>query len=170
MANLPLREGMEAPDFTLRSHRGETVRLSSLLGRKVVLYFYPKDDTPGCTKEACAFRDSFGEVTEAGAVILGVSRDDETSHRRFAEKYGLNFLLLSDPDAQICRAYGVWAKRSLYGRNFLGIIRATFVIDPAGRIAAIYPKVKVENHAQEVLATLQKMPDLDLVGRAKGRA
>ena len=149
-----LQVGDPAPEFEAASDDGSTVRLRDLRGKKIVLYFYPKDDTPGCTKEACAFRDGISQLKAKGAVVLGVSIDSVASHQRFKEKYRLNFPLLSDPDRKIVEAYGVWKKKSLYGRTFLGIERTTFLIDDGGRIAKIFPRVKVDQHADEVLAAL----------------
>jgi thioredoxin-dependent peroxiredoxin len=149
-----LEVGSKAPNFAARDQDGDEVSLSGLKGKKVVLYFYPKDDTPGCTKEACAFRDSFEDYKKAGVEVLGVSVDDEASHRKFANKYGLPFRLLADTDHKIVEAYGVWGEKSLYGRKFMGINRVTYVIDEKGKIAAVYPKVKPEQHAGEILAAL----------------
>jgi len=146
--------GEPAPDFTLRSDDGKIVSLKDLRGKKVVLYFYPKDDTPGCTKEACSFRDNLGRVTSKGAIVLGVSRDDTASHVKFREKYDLNFPLLSDDKGRVTEAYGVWKKKNLYGREYFGIERTTFLIDEGGKIARIWPKVWVEGHTDEVLAAL----------------
>ena len=149
-----LEVGSKAPNFSAKDQDGNEVSLSGLKGKKVVLYFYPKDDTPGCTKEACAFRDSFEEYKKAGVEVLGVSVDDEASHRKFADKYHLPFRLLADTDHKIVEAYGVWGEKSLYGRKFMGINRVTYVIDEKGKIAAVYPKVKPEQHAGEILAAL----------------
>ena len=149
-----LKVGDPAPEFEAASDDGSTIRLRDLRGKNIVLYFYPKDDTPGCTKEACAFRDGISQLKAQGAVVLGVSIDSVASHQRFKDKYRLNFPLLSDPDRKIVEAYGVWKKKSLYGRTFLGIERTTFLIDAAGRIAKMFPRVKVDQHAEEVLAAL----------------
>ncbi len=146
--------GEPAPDFTLPSDDGRRIALKDLRGKKVVLYFYPKDDTPGCTKEACSFRDNLGRVTGKGAIVLGVSRDDSKSHVKFKDKYHLNFPLLSDADGRVTEAYGVWKKKNLYGREYFGIERTTFLVDERGTIARIWPKVKVEGHTDEVLAAL----------------
>ena len=143
-----------APDFTLTSDSGETVTLSSFRGKRVVLFFYPKDDTPGCTVEACGFRDVYSEFEERGAVVLGVSPDDEPSHVRFREKYGLPFTLLADPDKEAAQAYGVWRERKLYGKVGFGIKRSTFVIDSEGRVAHAIYGVKPEGHPQQVLDAL----------------
>jgi len=149
-----LQVGDVAPDFTLPADDGTKVSLKDFRGKKVVLYFYPKDDTPGCTKEACSFRDNLGRVQGKGAVVLGVSRDDPASHGKFRAKYRLNFPLLSDLDGRVTEAYGVWKEKRLYGRTFFGIERTTFLIDEAGRIAKIWPRVRVDGHAEEVLASL----------------
>jgi len=146
--------GENAPDFTLPADDGRPVSLNGFRGKKVVLYFYPKDDTPGCTKEACSFRDNLARVTTKGAVVLGVSRDDAKSHVKFKDKYDLNFPLLSDVDGKVTTAYGVWKKKNMYGREYFGIERTTFLIDEGGKIARIWPKVKVEGHTDEVLAAL----------------
>jgi peroxiredoxin Q/BCP len=149
-----VEEGSLAPDFELKSDAGETVKLSQFRGRPVVLYFYPRDDTPGCTKEACAFRDSYDEYLAQDAVILGVSRDGEESHRKFKEKYDLPFTLLSDPDHEVAEAYGVWAEKSMYGRKSMGIVRSTFVIAPDGTIARAMRGIKVPGHSDKVLEAL----------------
>ena len=150
--------GHPAPDFTLQAADGGMVKLSDFRGKRVVLYFYPKDDTPGCTKEACSFRDSFAQLGRAQTVVLGVSRDSVPSHSRFAEKFRLPFPLLSDPDASVCKAYGVYKQKSMYGRTYWGIERTTFVIDAQGRVAAIFPKVNVDGHTQAVLEALPPAP------------
>ena len=150
----PLTVGQPAPDFTLPSDEGTAVKLSDLRGKKVVLYFYPKDDTPGCTKEACAFRDGRAQLSRRGAVVLGVSVDSVESHQRFKGKLGLNFRLLSDVEKQVVQAYGVWKEKSMYGRAFMGIERTTVIINEAGRIAKVFPKVSVQTHLDEVLAAL----------------
>jgi peroxiredoxin Q/BCP len=147
-------EGEEAPDFTLPRSGGGTLSLRELRGRKVVLYFYPQDDTPGCTKEACAFRDVQPRVEGAGAVVVGISPDDVPSHDRFIAKYGLPFVLVSDVDHAVAEAYGAWVEREAYGRRFMGIQRSTFLIDEEGRIARVWPKVRAEGHAAQVLAAL----------------
>ncbi|HET7905017.1 MAG TPA: thioredoxin-dependent thiol peroxidase [Candidatus Eisenbacteria bacterium] len=149
-----LTVGMEAPEFSLPASTGGRITLSQFRGRRVVLYFYPKDDTPGCTMEACAFRDNLSRIESKDAVVLGVSLDDELSHQRFAQKYGLTFPLLSDVDAAISRRYGTYKEKSLYGRTFWGIERTTFVIDREGKVENVFRRVKVEGHADEVLATL----------------
>jgi peroxiredoxin Q/BCP len=149
-----LKENDVAPKFALQADDGSTVRLSALRGRTVVLYFYPKDDTPGCTKEACEFRDRNKDLDKSGAVVLGVSPDSVASHKRFREKYGLDFRLLADPDHKVAEAYGVWQRKSMYGRKYWGIVRTTFVINERGRIARVFEKVKPAGHAAEVLAAL----------------
>lgn len=148
-------EGEEAPDFTLGSDRGESVTLSSFRGRPVVLYFYPRDDTSGCTAQACGIRDVYGEFEHAGAVVLGVSPDDERSHVKFKQKYGLPFTLLADPEHTVAERYGVWGEKSYRGRKYLGVTRSTFVIDEAGVVTKVFPKVKPETHAGDVLAALR---------------
>ena len=146
--------GKKAPAFTLQTAAGKTIRLSDFLGQTVVLYFYPKDDTPGCTKEACSFQEHRAQLTAQRAVVLGVSGDNVASHQRFADKFGLTFPLLSDPDAAVSTAYGVYKQKSMYGRTYWGIERTTFIIDAQGRIAAIFPRVQVNGHTQEVLDAL----------------
>ena len=149
-----VEEGGKAPDFELKSDAGETVKLSQFRGRPVVLYFYPRDDTPGCTKEACAFRDSYDEYLARDAVILGVSRDGEETHQKFKQKYDLPFTLLSDPDHEVAEAYGVWAEKSMYGRKSMGIVRSTFVIAADGTIAKAMRGIKVPGHSDKVLEAL----------------
>ncbi len=146
--------GDKAPEFKLLADDGRTLSLKDFRGKKVVLYFYPKDDTPGCTAEACSFRDNLARVTTKGAVILGVSRDDHGSHGKFRDKYHLNFPLLSDESGKVTEAYGVWKQKKLYGREFMGIERTTFLIDEQGKVAKVWPKVKVDGHTDEVLAAL----------------
>ena len=150
-----LKVGQKAPPFILFSQAGKKVSLTDYRGKRVVLYFYPKDDTPGCTKEACAFRDSIEEINESGAVVLGVSADSVDSHKKFAQKFNLNFPILSDVDKKAVRAYGVWKEKSLYGRTFMGVERSTFVIDEQGKIVEIFSKVKVDRHLEEVLSELE---------------
>lgn len=149
-----LKEGDHAPDFTMASDKGGTVSLKDLKGSTVVLYFYPKDDTPGCTKEACDFRDQHLSFQGRNIQIFGVSCDDLTSHGKFSAKFSLPFPLLSDPDTSVSSAYGVYKEKSMYGRTFMGIERTTFVIGPDGRIAKIYPKVSVDGHVAAILADL----------------
>ena len=153
MSEMP-KPGQIAPDFELPSDRGEKIRLSDFRGKKVVLYFYPKDMTSGCTKEACSFRDNYPQYEEQGAVILGVSPDSPQSHVRFKSKYNLPFLLLSDEDHKVAEQYGVWGKKQMYGRAYQGILRTTFVIDEDGKIAKVFTKVKPEGHGEEVLGVL----------------
>ena len=140
-----------APDFTLDTDGGGKISLSGLKGRKVILYFYPKDDTPGCTTEACAFRDSLPDFTGANAEIIGVSKDGPASHDKFKAKYNLNFTLASDPDGILCQAYGVWKEKNMYGKKSMGIERSTFLIDDKGVLRREWRKVKVDGHAAEVL-------------------
>ena len=149
-----VEEGKEAPDFELASDTGERVRLSQLRGRPVVLYFYPKYDTPGCTKEARGFRDAYSEYEERGAVVLGVSPDSEASHARFREKHSLPFTLLADPDHEVAERYGVWVEKNSHGKKSMGINRSTFVIDADGKVAKAMLGVRPEGHAGEVLAVL----------------
>jgi thioredoxin-dependent peroxiredoxin len=149
-----LREGEPAPDFTLTSDRGEAVTLSSLRGKPVVLYFYPKDDTPGCTTQACGIRDAYGEFERAGAVVLGVSPDDESSHVEFRNKYELPFTLLADPDHAIAEKYGVWGEKKYMGKSYMGINRSTFVIDADGNVKKAMRNVKPATHADDVLTAL----------------
>ena len=146
-----LKEGTVAPDFTVKDANGETVRLKDLRGQKVVLYFYPKDDTPGCTKEACAFRDAFADYKKRNIKVLGVSLDSEASHKKFAAKYKLPFTLLADTDHAISDAYGVYGQKKFMGRSYMGVNRMTFLIDEKGKIKKVFEKVKPEDHAQEVL-------------------
>jgi peroxiredoxin Q/BCP len=149
-----LKEGAKAPAFSLPADDGSTVALEDLRGRKVVLYFYPKDDTSGCTTEACEFRDTWTSVRKKGAVVLGVSPDGVKSHGRFKAKFELPFPLLADEDHAVAEAYGVWGEKSMYGRKYFGILRTTFIIDEAGRVAKVFEKVKPKGHAAEVLAAL----------------
>src|SRR5215203_367679 len=143
--------GSVAPNFAAKDANGETVRLKDLRGQRVVLYFYPKDDTPGCTKEACSFRDAFSRYKKAGITVLGVSPDSEASHIKFVTKYKLPFTLLADTDRAIAQAYGVWGEKKFMGRTYMGVHRTTFLIDEKGRIKKIFEKVKPEDHASEVL-------------------
>ncbi|MBW3553609.1 MAG: thioredoxin-dependent thiol peroxidase [Gemmatimonadetes bacterium] len=151
--------GERAPEFTLRGVDGEgdevEVRLADLRGRRVVLYFYPKDDTSGCTTQACAIRDAWPEFGAAEAVVLGISPDDVDSHRRFGAKYDLPFTLLADPDHEVAEAYGVWKEKSMYGRKYMGVERTTFLIDADGTIERVFPRVKPNEHAEDVLAALE---------------
>ena len=149
--------GAPAPDFTAPTDGGGTLQLSALRGRKVVLYFYPRDNTPGCTREAEGFRDRIADFEAAGAVVVGVSRDSVRSHDRFKAKHGLPFALVSDEDGAICEAYGTWVEKRNYGRTYMGIQRATFLIDEDGIVRHIWPRVKVAGHVDEVLAAVQGM-------------
>jgi peroxiredoxin Q/BCP len=151
---LTLKEGDKAPAFKAATNGGGTLSLAELKGQHVVLYFYPKDDTPGCTKEACAFRDDFAAFKKKGAVVLGVSTDPVKSHGKFVDKFKLPFTLLADEDKKIVEAYGVWGEKTFMGRKYMGTNRVTFLIGPDGRIKKIWPKVKPEEHAAEVLAAL----------------
>jgi peroxiredoxin Q/BCP len=146
-----IKEGDAAPDFEARDAEGKAVRLSELRGRKVVLYFYPKDDTPGCTKEACSFRDGFAEFERRGIKVLGVSTDDERSHRKFAEKYSLPFTLLADTDHAVADLFGVYGEKQFMGRKYMGVERKTFLVGEDGRVIKVFDKVKVDEHADEVL-------------------
>ena len=145
-----VEEGKLAPDFELPADDGSTVKLSELRGSTVVLYFYPKDDTPGCTTQACDFRDNLGRIQSQDAVVLGVSPDSVESHRRFKEKHGLNFPLLADAENEVAEAYGVWKEKSMYGRKFWGVERSTFLIDPEGRVRKEWRRVKPKGHAEAV--------------------
>jgi peroxiredoxin Q/BCP len=149
-----VEEGAPAPDFTLTSDSGEAVTLSSFRGKPVVLYFYPKDDTPGCTTQACGIRDVYADLRERGAVVLGVSPDDEASHVKFKEKYSLPFTLLADPNHKVAEDYGVWKERNTYGKKSMGIERSTFVIEADGNVAKAMRRVRPETHAADVLAAL----------------
>jgi peroxiredoxin Q/BCP len=149
-----IEEGTPAPDFELQSDSGETVRLSELRGRPVVLYFYPKDDTPGCTTEACEFRDAYDVFRERGAEVLGVSPDDVTSHEKFKTKYELPFTLLADPDHAVAEKYGVWGQRKFAGKSYMGINRSTFIIDGEGNVARALMGIKPAGHAAQVLDSL----------------
>ncbi len=148
-------EGEPAPDFELPSDSGETVRLSALRGKPVVLYFYPRDDTPGCTTQACGIRDAWGEFEDAGAIVLGVSPDKVASHVKFKEKYELPFTLLADTEKEVAKAYGAWGEKMRYGRKYFGVRRATFVIDAKGTVVKVFPNVKANTHADDVLAALR---------------
>ena len=150
-------EGKQAPEFELESSEGGEVKLKDLRGKTVVLYFYPKDDTPGCTREACAFRDSQAALKKQGVVVLGVSGDSLASHEKFKSKYKLNFPLLSDPDKAVAKKYGAWGEKVLYGRKTVGMIRSTFVIDGAGVVRKVFPRVKVDGHAEQVLEAVAKL-------------
>jgi thioredoxin-dependent peroxiredoxin len=149
-----VEEGKPAPDFALTSDSGETVKLSELRGKPVVLYFYPKDDTPGCTAQACGIRDDYGQFEERGAVVLGVSPDDESSHVKFKEKYGLPFTLLADPTHEVSEEYGVWKEKNYAGKTYMGVERSTFLIDSKGTVTKVMRRVKPDTHADDVLAAL----------------
>ena len=150
-----LEVGMIAPDFSLLDKDGNMVHLSDFAGRRVVLYFYPKDSTPGCTRQACAFAASFQEFQKQGIVVIGISKDSVASHLKFARKYELPFLLLSDPELQAIQAYGVWQEKKLYGKVSMGVVRTTYIIDERGRIEQVMHKVKPDTNAAEILAYLQ---------------
>ena len=149
-----IEAGMKAPDFTLNDKDGKAVSLSDFLGKKVVLYFYPKDNTPGCTRQACAFAGAYGEFKNKNIEVIGISRDSVASHVKFAEKYNLPFILLSDPELEAIKAYGVWQEKKLYGKVSMGVVRTTFIIDENGAIEKIMPKVKPDTNAAEILAEL----------------
>ena len=150
-----LAVGTQAPEFTTTDQDGKTHTLSDFNGKKVILYFYPKDNTSGCTKEACAFRDNFAKFRQLNVEILGVSIDSEKSHKSFVQKYDLPFTLLADTDKRLVEAYGAWGEKSMYGKKYMGTNRVTYIIDEAGKIAAVFPKVKPDTHADEILAVLQ---------------
>ncbi len=150
-----VKEGEAAPDFEARDAEGNEVKLSDLRGQKVALYFYPKDDTPGCTKEACSLRDGHSELTRRGIKVIGVSTDDEKSHRKFAEKYSLPFTLLADTDHKVADAYGVYGEKKFMGKTYMGVSRKTFLIDEQGRVRKIFDKVNVEEHADEVIKAFE---------------
>ena len=152
---MSLNEGDPAPDFTMPASNGRTVSLAALRGRPFVLYFYPKADTPGCTKEACAFQEALPQLGNIGVEVIGVSKDKIKPIEKFAEKYALKFPLASDAETQVAEAYGAWVEKSMYGRKYMGMERSTFLIDKNGRIARIWPKVKVEGHAAQVMAAAQ---------------
>ena len=152
---LKLKEGDKAPGFTTDTSGGGRISLSDFTGKNVILYFYPRDDTPGCTKEACAFRDNYRDFLDAGAIVLGVSTDPVKSHDKFVKKFNLPFTLLADPDKKIVEAYGVWGQKSFMGRKYMGTYRVTFLIGPDGRIKKIWPTVKPEEHAADVLKALE---------------
>ena len=149
-----LEVGMKAPDFTLLDKRGNSVSLSDFLGKKVVLYFYPKDSTPGCTRQACAFAQNHSNFEDKNVVVIGISKDSVASHLKFAEKYELPFVLLSDPELQAIQAYGVWQEKKLYGKVSMGVVRSTYLIDEQGMIEKVMPKVKSDTNAAEILAYL----------------
>lgn len=150
-----LEVGKKAPSFTLPDQKGNKISLKDFTGKKVVLYFYPKDDTPGCTKEACNFRDTLPDFKNVNAVVLGISADSVESHKKFAEKYNLPFTLLSDEDKKVVENYGVWKQKSMFGKKYMGVERTTFIIDEKGKIQKIFPKVRVNGHTKEVLNELK---------------
>ena len=149
-----LEAGMKAPDFTLKDQNGNEVSLKDFAGRKVVLYFYPRDNTPGCTRQACAFASSYDAFRADDVVVIGVSKDSVASHVKFAQKYELPFILLSDPETEVIQAYGVWQEKKLYGKTSMGVVRSTFIIDENGLIEKVMPKVKPDTNAAEILAWL----------------
>lgn len=150
-----LEEGKKAPAFSLFNQDGNKISLKDISGKKIVLYFYPKDDTSGCTKEACSFRDVFPKFKKSDAIILGVSPDSVKSHKKFAEKYDLNFDLLADEDKKVVQLYNVWKEKSMYGKKYMGVERTTFIIDEKGKIKKIFSKVRVDGHEKEVLEALK---------------
>ena len=152
-----IEEGQKAPDFTLPTADGSQVKLSDLKGRPVVLYFYPRDDTPGCTREACAFRDRQAEIKKLGATILGVSPDDAKRHAKFRDKYQLNFPLLADTDHKVAERYGAWREKTLYGKKSMGIQRSTYLIDAEGRVRKLWKAVKVDGHDDQVIEALKQL-------------
>ena len=149
-----IKEGTKAPDFVLEDEVGNSVTLSQFKGKKVVVYFYPKDDTPGCTKEACSFRDAYDEILAKGAVVIGISADSAKSHGNFKKKYGLPFYLVSDPERKAIEGFGAWGEKKMYGKSYMGIVRSTFIIGPDGTVEKVFPKVTPDGHAKEVLENL----------------
>jgi len=154
---MSLAEGDKAPDFSLPATGGRTVSLASLKGKPFVLYFYPRADTPGCTKEACAFQDGLPEFSKLDVTVIGVSKDSMKALEKFAEKYSLQFPLASDPEAEVINAYGAWQEKSMYGKKYMGIERSTVLVDAKGKVAKLWPKVKVAGHAEEVLAAVRAL-------------
>lgn len=152
-----LQPGSQAPDFTLSDQNGHSVALSDFHGKKVVLYFYPKDNTPGCTRQACAFAGAYDAFAQHNAVVIGVSKDSAASHRKFVEQHNLPFILLADPELAVLQAYGVWQEKKLYGKTSMGVVRSTYIIDENGMIEKAMPKVKPDTNAAEILAYLQKV-------------
>ncbi len=151
-----LTEGKKAPSFKLKDQNGNDVSLKDFIGKQIVMYFYPKDDTPGCTKEACSFRDNFPDFKDINAVILGVSPDSPASHKKFISKYNLPFTLLSDENKEVLEKYEVWKEKNMYGKKYMGVERTTYIIDENGKIKKIFPKVKVDGHDKEVLEAIMK--------------
>ena len=151
-----LETGMKAPDFTLNDQNGNPVRLSDFAGRKVVLYFYPRDNTPGCTRQACAFAQSYDAFRQMNVAVVGISKDSVASHLKFAQKYDLPFTLLADPDLQAIEPYGVWQEKKMCGKTSMGVVRTTFIIDENGVVEKVMPKVKPDTNAEEILAWLTK--------------
>ena len=149
-----LKEGQQAPNFTLYNENNEKISLTDFLGKKVVLYIYPKDNTSGCTKEACSFRDVYDEILETGAVVVGISKDSVVSHKKFKDKYELPFYLLSDSEHEVIESYGAWQEKKMYGKVYMGTVRSTFIIDENGIIKKVYAKVKIAEHAEEILKEL----------------
>ena len=152
---MTLKEGDIAPDFSLPASNGETISLKDYIGKKVVIYFYPKDDTPGCTIEACNFRDDYSEITDTGAVILGVSKDDIKSHNKFINKYDLPFLLLSDESTKMISAYGAWVEKKMFGKEYYGVSRKTYLIDEEGKVQRVWPKVDVKTHSKDIIELIK---------------
>lgn len=152
-----IEQGVKAPAFTLKDDQGKSVKLSDFKGSPVVLYFYPRDDTPGCTREACAFRDRSKDFQAMGAVVLGISTDSVESHAKFRDKYDLNFPLLSDPDQKVCQKYGAWREKNMYGKKSMGIQRSTYLIDSSGKIAKVWKRVQVDGHDSQVLSALKEL-------------
>lgn len=150
-----LEAGMKAPDFTLKDKEGNTVSLSDFLGKRVILYFYPKDNTPGCTRQACAFAAAYEDLKRKDVTVIGISKDSVSSHQKFAEKHQLPFILLSDPELQAIQAYGVWQEKKLYGKVSMGVVRTTFIIDASGNIEKVMAKVKPDTNASEILQYLE---------------
>lgn len=155
-----LEAGTKAPDFALLDKDGKEVRLSDFAGKRVVLYFYPRDNTPGCTRQACAFAKAYEGFRSRDVVVIGISKDSVASHLKFAQKYELPFILLSDPELQAIQAYGVWQEKKLYGKTSMGVVRTTYVIDPEGRVEKVMPKVKPDTNAEEILAWLETVREL----------
>lgn len=152
-----LKVGAKAPAFSLKNTEGKTVKLSDFKGKKVALYFYPKDLTPGCTVEACGFRDDYAQLKKRGVEVLGVSGDDQASHQKFTEKYSLPFTLLSDPTHEMMEKYGAWGEKNMYGKKFMGVLRITYIIDEEGKVARVFGKVKTDTHSKDVIAAVDAM-------------